>query len=1114
MEKLVSEIRHLDQQCRNKLTTGCYQVKVIQTTDIDFAEVIRIFEDRKMQPVLDEINLIEDQWRTLDLWEILHSVNPRPLIEFGSCRTVEQDRAFPDDEYDNAMLFRRSIISCGIFDDLVRKLGWKVGVSIDIEEDICDVVGKLMMKVANRSSVLNFMQTAMMNIQVMASEGDCDNLMTLLNTTKKYNGLNLACILLEQMIIDNKGRTESLMRSICAEFIDLAVQLIIGNRDYRDDILWNLNYLLKLESVWHVEDIYNLMKNGLLMFYRDHKKFHRYLMIIRNFALYPSLKIRSIEQGTHVVLKDILSCRDENQWSWIEKEVYEEEPDKSIDQVLGELKEDEVDQTEKELIKQIITKSQTIMSEYNDFRDYSLESELIRIRTSKQKDGIDGMSYSLALLSMALYKCKKFWPLNTQLVSYCVLVSGKAKNKGRLLEILTGEGKSCVIAMVAATYALQGRTVDIVTSSPVLSHRDAEEWRNFYTTLKLGVGCNVEDKTEEDSQCYKCSIVYGTVETFARDILKTEFLLQNVRMGRKYDIVIVDEVDSMLIDQGLQCTYLSPEVASIGMRHFEPILGLIWMHVSKFELVFFNEKCVFYQSEPEVFFITLSRMSKEIDPLQILRLAEEEDGRNGIKKGFTDEYLSKDIEDQTDMLITFDSGQVAKWFEFVRKFLNMDFDIYQDFMDMCNAAESNIQQNVSHRSRLSVLATGGPYSTMFFNEDLIKDCLTKMIIDVILDENENKIDLPLYLREYCIKRVRYWIDNAFQAKNMQPNREYIVKGNAIYPVDYKSTGVIETNKKWGDGLHQFLEMKHGLPTSPLFLITNFLSNIEFFDRYGCNIIGVSGTLGNDAEKKFMHDTFSVEFATIPTSKRRKLFEIDGEILEDENELFDRVYENVESALVNKRAVVVICEDVETAIRLSLIISSCCKRSEQRDTKRIPSNVSCLANDRFFGDHMSKELKPGDVIVSTNLGARGADFVLDDNVNKNGGLFLLATFLPLNDRVEKQAFGRTGRRGATGSCQIILNRSAMPELLRSSKTVDEAKRLRDSIEMHRLNNTTKVNLMRNNQKLFREYCKSKIAFNNASADDWEDLRIQVEILDETWANWIQNYGTVDYCIKSS
>ena len=106
-----------------------------------------------------------------------------------------------------------------------------------------------------------------------------------------------------------------------------------------------------------------------------------------------------------------------------------------------------------------------------------------------------------------------------------------------------------------------------------------------------------------------------------------------------------------------------------------------------------------------------------------------------------------------------------------------------------------------------------------------------------------------------------------------------LQNNAIYPVDYKSTGVIEINKKWGDGLQQFLEMKHGLPLSPLSLVTNFLSNIDFFERYGSNILGVSGTLGNEGERKFMGDIFSVDFATIPTSKRRKLCELDGQILE-------------------------------------------------------------------------------------------------------------------------------------------------------------------------------------------------------------------------------------------
>ena len=193
------------------------------------------------------------------------------------------------------------------------------------------------------------------------------------------------------------------------------------------------------------------------------------------------------------------------------------------------------------------------------------------------------------------------------------------------MEISTGEGKSCVIAMVAATYALLGRTVDIVTSSPVLSQRDAEEWRTFYNKLNLSAACNVGEITEGDTGGYDCPIVYGTVETFARDILKTEFLLQDVRKNRICDIVIVDEVDSMLIDQGVQCTYLSHDLASIGMSHCEPILALIWMHVNRLITIPGEGGIVYHGTELEVFFITLSRLSNGIDPLQILRLAENND---------------------------------------------------------------------------------------------------------------------------------------------------------------------------------------------------------------------------------------------------------------------------------------------------------------------------------------------------------------------------------------------------------------------------------------------------------------------------------------------------------
>ena len=1103
LTKLRNEIENLKNKYCSEFTTRCYQLKLHLTTDVDHEKVIRkSHESSIVKPVLDNIKLIEDQWRTLDLWDIVHSLNPRPPMKFDRDELFKTACSTPIGNKED-MIFRKSIVLCSIFESHMRTLGLKVGDTHDIEEDICDVIGQMLMKVEkqDRSSLLDCMQSAILHIPMKDSIQDGGKLRTLLIRKKKYNGSNLACILLEQMILDTKDNNVSWMRIVSAQFIDLVVQLII-EPDYQEDVHWTLNYLLKLESEWIIADVYTLLKNGLLMFHGkqkkflgfsvfpdNQKKFRRYLMIIRNFALHPSLYISSTKKKKPVDLKDILYSRDENVWRYLNEVVSEKESEKSVDQVLGELKEDEIGH-EKDTIQQIIAISQTMLNKNNAVREYPaiIERELDRIRKAEQKNGVDLLSSCLAVTSMALYISKKYWPLNTQLVSYCLLVTHRTNEKGRLLEILTGEGKSCVIAMVAATYALQGRTVDIVTSSPVLSERDAEEWRKFYSMMKLEAGCNVEDRTKEDTTCYECPIVYGTVETFARDILKTEFLINDVRKGRKCDSVIVDEVDSMLLDQGVQCTYLSHDVPSVGLGHFDPVLALIWMHVNSLTPVILEEGIIFYALEPEIFLVTLSRLRNGFDPLQILRLAEEDEEVRDIKKGFTDEYLSKNVDGQGKIL---SSDHSFAFFVFARKVMHLDIDIYLNLQDFIS---DSIQRN--DRSRISIIVMDNGLVSVVCHYDMIKNQLKKLITKFVLsDKNESKIDLPIYLKNYCVSRLQCWIDNAFLAKEMQPFREYIVDGDEIYPVDFKSTGVVETNKKWGDGLQQFLEMKHGLPFSPLSLITNFLSNIDFLERYGSNIVGVTGTLGDEHEKQFMRDIFSVEFATIPASKRRKLFVLDEKILEDKKAWLIIISEKVKSAVESQRAVLVICEDIATADEIHKLIS----KSETKP-------YSLTKGGGYDGGHKNKKLKPMDVVIATNLGARGTDFVTDDAVNKNGGLFVLVTFIPLNGRVEKQAFGRTGRRGATGSCQIIVNRKTMPEWARQCETVDEVKRLRDSIEMYRLNNITEVDMMREKQKLFREYCKLKNNFFASNASDTDDLKIQGEILDETWAKWIQEVET--------
>ena len=217
MANIELAILKLKQKCRNELTTKCYQLKIHRTTDDHSEEVVRKFYETTTQSVLNKIKLIDDQWRTLDLWEILQSVNPRTILEFDQQKILQRYEILSRNASDD-MEFRRSIVLCSVFEDLMRNLGWKIGDACVIEHDVCNTVGNLMMQVAgqDRSSLLDCMQSAMMNIHAQVCKRDSDKLRSLLITEKKYNGLNLACILLEQMILDNKDNNVPWMRIVCA----------------------------------------------------------------------------------------------------------------------------------------------------------------------------------------------------------------------------------------------------------------------------------------------------------------------------------------------------------------------------------------------------------------------------------------------------------------------------------------------------------------------------------------------------------------------------------------------------------------------------------------------------------------------------------------------------------------------------------------------------------------------------------------------------------------------------------------------------------------------------------------------------------------------------------
>lgn len=132
-------------------------------------------------------------------------------------------------------------------------------------------------------------------------------------------------------------------------------------------------------------------------------------------------------------------------------------------------------------------------------------------------------------------------------------------------------------------------------------------------------------------------------------------------------------------------------------------------------------------------------------------------------------------------------------------------------------------------------------------------------------------------------KIDEWIQSAIQGNMyLELNSDYVMKPSdddedtmTITPVDYRNTGVTQESCVWGEGLHQFLQLKHKLKVTPEYLATNFISNLSFFNRYaeGRNVFGVTGTLGDKNEVELLKHMYQVNTINVPTFKTKRLLEL-------------------------------------------------------------------------------------------------------------------------------------------------------------------------------------------------------------------------------------------------
>ena len=714
----------------------------------------------------------------------------------------------------------------------------------------------------------------------------------------------------------------------------------------------------------------------------------------------------------------------------------------------------------------------------------------------------------VSILGCAVHKFMGYWPRITQLLS-CVSLIFSSMKKGQLLQIQTGEGKSTIIAMLATFLAFNGKDVDIVTSSPLLARRDAKEWLEFYGFFDLSVSHNTDSsdnsKTgiEQKKKCYQSQIVYGTVDSFAADILRQEFSMKETRGARNFDALIVDEVDLMMIDQGVQFTYLSHNAP--GMHYIERVLAVIWAALAQYQPLSLTEKEAFYHGQPK---LIIEILGDYID-LDVCKLSKPEDF---LSLPQTRDLFQNSATTQEDLQSCLSNTQMITFLCGVEKYVNgfvpFKCNIYS-LTELGNVVlrRRDSQQNL-HGITLSILTLKKGKACILHDFEELKSYLLKTVkgkinFSACNDSEFTKISVPEYFKEFILHRLPTYIQSAIRALHLTENRQYLVENGAIIPIDHEASGVVEKNKRWGDGLQQFLEMKHSLKLSPVSVITNFMSNIAFFQKYSA-IYGVSGTIGNDhADLNLIDELYQLPTFRVPTHKVCKRYELPAiQVDEGEEAWLQKICETVERTTRSKsnhhggegRCALVICEDIRSANLIADKIKS------KGETKVTLYTRSDLANTETLLD---REFTQGEAIIATNLAGRGTDIKVTDEVNSNGGLFVLMSYLPKNRRVELQAFGRTARKGQPGSVQLILNSSS----LNSKYLGKDMSAIRKDVsknETSRVNKLLKsdVNEAIRQQKLFGQYCRFLEDFRSDPVfKEKKNKDIILNPLHETWAQWL-------------
>ncbi|MFZ0565273.1 MAG: hypothetical protein WAM28_03725 [Chlamydiales bacterium] len=295
------------------------------------------------------------------------------------------------------------------------------------------------------------------------------------------------------------------------------------------------------------------------------------------------------------------------------------------------------------------------------------------------------------------------------------------------------------------------------------------------------------------------------------------------------------------------------------------------------------------------------------------------------------------------------------------------------------------------------------------------------------------------------KQLQQWIQSAYVALFLRKEKHHYVIVDqknqdgqiqkAIVIIDAENTGRLMHGCRWSNGVHEFVELKHGIAPKAESLLPISLSHSLFYPMHRF-CYGFSGTLGLKDDREAIQAVYGNETFDVPTHRPSQRKDAPVLIFASNEEYVLKIIKTVKDCRDQGRPILVLCETIQDSEEIAA----------QLIKEGIPLELINEIQDKPEEDILEQAGYPGSVTVATNTAGRGTDIILKENSNDNGGLHVLLTFYPESHRVEEQARGRAGRQGQRGSSEIFV--SAEKLQLDASITNDQMAIIEEHLSLQR------------------------------------------------------------------